>query len=103
MGQQAVDEAIRLGDLHWCYFVSSMTADVMILLGRFEDARGLLREALAVRCVGSRVLHPVSSPGCSLSGPGSWAARATWIGPERSWSRTSQDYETLFPSRWRSC
>jgi DNA-binding CsgD family transcriptional regulator/tetratricopeptide (TPR) repeat protein len=51
-GEQAVDEAIRLGDLHWCYFVSSMTADVMLLLGRFEDARGLLREALAVRCVG---------------------------------------------------
>jgi DNA-binding CsgD family transcriptional regulator len=52
LGKGAVDEAIRLGDLHWCYFVASMTAETMMLLGRFEDAKGLLREALAVRCVG---------------------------------------------------
>ena len=52
LGQGAVNEAIRLGDLHWCHYVAAMTAEEMIHLGRFEDARGLLREALAMRCVG---------------------------------------------------
>jgi DNA-binding CsgD family transcriptional regulator len=52
LGQHAVNEAIRLGDLHWCHYVAAMTAEEMMFMGRFEDAKGLLREALAVRCVG---------------------------------------------------
>ena len=52
IGRQAFAEASRLGDLHWCYFIAMIAADDLLLLGRFSEAGDLLREALAVRCVG---------------------------------------------------
>ena len=51
-GQQAFAEVLRLGDPHWGYFVAAMSAADLMTLGRWDEARDLLREALAVRSVG---------------------------------------------------
>jgi tetratricopeptide (TPR) repeat protein len=52
VGRPAFAEASRLGDTHWCHFIGTMAADCLLRLGRFEEAGDLLRESLAVRCVG---------------------------------------------------
>ncbi|MEO5708250.1 MAG: AAA family ATPase [Nocardioidaceae bacterium] len=51
-GRLAFDESQRLGGVHWSYFVAAMAANDLLVLGRFEEARDLLRRALAIRCVG---------------------------------------------------
>jgi DNA-binding CsgD family transcriptional regulator/tetratricopeptide (TPR) repeat protein len=52
-GRLAFDESRRLGAVHWSYFVAAMAAQSLLALGRFDEARDLLREALAIRCVGA--------------------------------------------------
>ena len=52
VGASAVVEAQRLGDRHWSWFVAAMTAGELLMLGRFAEARLLLRTTLAARCLG---------------------------------------------------
>jgi DNA-binding CsgD family transcriptional regulator/tetratricopeptide (TPR) repeat protein len=52
LAREAFEEGLRLGALHWCYFLAGMAAADLIGLGRWDEARALLREALAARCAG---------------------------------------------------
>lgn len=52
VGQRAFAEVVGAGDVHWAYFVAGMTADFLVGLGRWDEARDLLREGLGVRSVG---------------------------------------------------
>ena len=52
VGRQGFEEASRLGELNWSYFVAAGAASNLVALGRWSEARSLLREALTVRCVG---------------------------------------------------
>lgn len=51
-GQRAFADALDRGGPHWGYFVAAFAAEDLLLLGRFDEAFDLLREALAVRSVG---------------------------------------------------
>jgi DNA-binding CsgD family transcriptional regulator/tetratricopeptide (TPR) repeat protein len=50
--RRTYDEALALGEPHWCHFLAGQAAYDLLLLGRSDEARDLLRVPLAARCVG---------------------------------------------------